>query len=383
MLSFQIDSISSDSKARKGVLKTSHGEFETPVFMPVGTQGSVKTLTPEELEKTGSEIILHNTYHLYLRPGADLFMNLGGAHNFSKWNGPILTDSGGYQVFSLADLNKITDDGVRFQSHIDGSYHFFTPESVIDIQKKIGADIIMPLDRPVPYPSEKIVAQKANRVTLNWLRISRDTFADSRNYHDYDQTLFGIVQGGIYRDLRKYAVEETVNIGFPGYSVGGLSVGEPQEIMYEMTDYTTDFLPKDKPRYLMGVGKPEDLVNCIGSGIDMFDCVLPTRVGRNGWVYTDEGRLVIKNAEFINDNSPIDEKCSCYACRTFSRSYIRHLFNAGEMLGPRMASLHNISYYQRLMKAARDAIIEDRYSKWKNEFLEKYKDSDKSGIADN
>ena len=360
------------SKARTGRLRTAHGEVETPVFMPVGTQGSVKTLTPEELARTGTTIILNNTYHLYLRPGPDLFLSAGGAHKFCGWNGPILTDSGGYQVFSLADLSTISDDGVEFQSHLDGSSHFFTPEKIIDIQKKIGGDIIMPLDRPVAYPVGKIDAQKANRMTINWAKKSLKIFKETPEYHNYSQSLFGIIQGAFFPDLRRLSIEETVELDFPGYAIGGLSVGEPKEILYELTCLSAELLPEDKPRYLMGVGKPEDLIECIGLGIDMFDCVLPTRVGRNGWVYTKYGRLVVKNAEFKDDFTPIDESCGCYTCRNFSRAYIRHLFNAGEMLGPRLASLHNITFYQRLMAEARKAIENNCFAQWKANFLQRY-----------
>ena len=361
-----------ESKARIGALTTDHGTIETPVFMPVGTQGTIKTLSPEELVCTGTTIILHNTYHLFLRPGPELLRSMGGTHEFCGWKGPILTDSGGYQVFSLADLCKISDGGVQFQSHLDGSLHFFTPESIIDIQKQIGADIILPLDRPVPYPSEKIDVQSANRLTINWAKKSFRAFKHLPDYHKYKQTLFGIVQGGVFADLRKLAIEETVELDFPGYAIGGLSVGEPKDILYEITDISTNLLPKDKTRYLLGVGKPENLVECIGLGIDMFDCVLPTRVGRNGWVYTGTGRLVIKNSQYKDDCSPIDENCGCYACRSFSRAYIRHLFNAGELLGPRLASLHNITYYQSLMAEARKAIKNQTFAVWKEQFLKNY-----------
>ncbi len=377
-MKFNITERCSDTSARTGAVYTDHGEFETPAFMPVGTQATVKTLSPLDIEETGSQIILHNTYHLYLRPGPDLFLDFGGAHNFGKWNLPLLTDSGGYQVFSLADLNKISEDGVRFQSHLDGSYHFFSPEDIIDIQKKIGADIIMPLDRPAPYPAEKIDVQKANRITLNWLKRSKNKMKELPSYYDYSQALFGIVQGGIFKDLRKYAVEETVAMDFPGYSIGGLSVGEPGELLYELADYTADLLPGSKPRYLMGVGKPDDLITCIGYGIDMFDCVLPTRVGRNGWMYTDYGRIVITNAEYKDDKSPVDENCNCYACRTFSKSYIKHLFQAGEMLGPRLASLHNITYYQKIMIQARQEINNNNFKKWQQDFLNNFRSGNNS-----
>jgi len=357
-----------DSHARVGRIITGHGEIETPVFMPVGTQGSVKTLSPEELECAGTTIILNNAYHLYLRPGPDLLVSAGGSHEFCGWNKPILSDSGGYQVFSLADLNHISDTGVQFQSHLDGSVHFFTPEGIIDIQKKIGADLIMPLDRPVAYPSEKIEAQTANRITLNWLKTSKAAFNRIPPYYNYQQALFGIIQGSVFKDLRQYAVEETLKLDMPGYAIGGLSVGEPKELLYEITAITAALLPENRPRYLMGVGKPEDIAECIGLGVDMFDCVLPTRVGRNGWVYTPEGRLVLKNARYRSDFSPVDAACDCYACRHFSRAYLRHLFIAGEMLGPRLASLHNITYYHRIVREARTAISENRFSAWKASF---------------
>lgn len=362
-----------DSGARTGKLTTGHGTVETPVFMPVGTQGAVKTLSPEELSQTQSTVILHNTYHLFLRPGPDLIRTAGGAHKFCGWDNPILTDSGGYQIFSLADLNKITDEGVQFQSHLDGAKHFFTPEIIIDIQKKIGADLIMPLDIPVPYPSEKISAQSANRKTIEWAKRSLKALNEIEDYHDYGHTLFGIVQGSVFKDLRKLSIEEIVGLGFPGYAIGGLAVGEPKSMLYDLTQFSTELLPKDMPRYLMGVGKPEDLVECIGFGVDMFDCVIPTRVGRNGWVFTQYGRMVVKNAEFKDEFTPIDESCSCYACVNFSRAYIRHLFNAGEMLGPRLASLHNITFYQTLMSDARKSIKNGSYSAWKKRFMDNYK----------
>lgn len=371
-LEFKIDYQCSGSKARTGTLSTDHGTFETPVFMPVGTQGSVKTLAPDELETTGSKIILNNTYHLYLRPGPDILKNSGGAHLFSQWKGPILTDSGGYQVFSLSDLNKVSEEGVRFQSHLDGSHHFFTPEKIIEIQKKIGADIIMPLDIPIEYPAEKKDAQSANRTTIRWALESKKAMAEIKDCYDYSQSLFGIIQGGFFKDLRKLSVEEITDMDFSGYAIGGLSVGEPKDLLFEFAAYSAGLLPEEKPRYLMGVGKPEDILECIGMGIDMFDCVLPTRVGRNGWAFTRGGRVVIKNAQYRNDMSPLDHSCDCYACRTFTRSYIRHLFNTGESLGPRLASLHNITFYHRIISEARKAIADDNFISWKKEFMTHY-----------
>ncbi len=362
----------SETRARTGELTTAHGKIETPVFMAVGTQATVKTLTPLELEQAGCQIILNNTYHLFLRPGTEVFQKAGGTHRFTGWTKPVLTDSGGFQVFSLADLNQITENGVRFQSHLDGSYHLFTPENVIETQKKIGADIIMPLDYPIEYPVDKIDAQKANRITLNWLKRCKEAFYNTDSFHDYEQDLFGIVQGSVFPDLRKYAVEATIDLDLPGYAIGGLSVGEPKELLYSMTEVCTEYLPHEKPRYLMGVGKPKDLLECISLGIDMFDCVLPTRVGRNGWLYTPEGRIIIKNSEFKNNFDPVDENCDCFTCRNFSRAYLKHLFNAGEMLGPRLATLHNLTFYNRLIKDAREAIKENRFSSWKKEFDNKH-----------
>jgi len=369
---FTVEHKDADSRARAGQFETDHGIIETPVFMAVGTQATVKTLAPNEIEEAGCQVILNNTYHVFLRPGPDTLLAAGGTHKFSNWRRPVLTDSGGYQVFSLADLNRITENGVQFQSHLDGAYHFFTPESVVDIQKKIGADIIMPLDYPVEYPVEKIDAQTANRITLNWLQRCIDTFDNTPFYHDYRQFMFGIVQGGVFPDLRRYAVEATCKHDLPGYAIGGLSVGEPKDLLYSITEVCTELLPEDKPRYLMGVGKPEDLIECISLGIDMFDCVLPTRVGRNGWFYTPEGRIIIKSSEHKDQFIPIDDTCNCYTCRNFSRAYLRHLFNAGEMLGPRLASLHNLTYYNRLVADAREAIRENKFTAWKKAFYSIY-----------
>ena len=369
---FKVTHKDAGTKARIGKLKTDHGTVETPVFMPVGTQGTVKSLSPEELLQSNTSIILNNAYHLYLRPGEELLDSIGGAHKFCGWDGPILTDSGGYQIYSLSNLNKTSDEGVQFQSHLDGSLHFFTPERIIDIQKKIGADIIMPLDKPIAYPSDKIDAQSANRLTIEWAKRSKESFENTKGYHNYKQVLFGILQGGVFTDLRKMAIEEMTELDFPGYAIGGLAVGEPKDLLFELTDFSTDFMPVEKPRYLMGIGKPEDIVESIGMGVDMFDCVLPTRVGRNGWIYTHAGRLVIKNAEFKDDLSAIDDSCNCYACKNFSRAYLRHLFNAGEMLGPRLASLHNITFYQKLIEEAKEAVRNNNYTHWKAKFLQNY-----------
>ena len=371
-MEFKVLHQSTNSKARIGKLSTDHGTVDTPVFMPVGTQGGVKTLSPIELQQTGSQIILNNTYHLNLRPGPDVVKKAGGSHKFISWPGAILTDSGGFQVFSLSDLNTITDEGVRFQSHLDGSFHYFTPKAIIEIQKKIGADIIMPLDYPIEYPAEKFDVQTSNRITIKWAVESKKAMAEVHGYYEYTQSLFGIVQGGIFKDLRKLSAEEIVALDFAGYSIGGLSVGEPKELLYEFAEYTADLLPDNKPKYLMGVGKPEDIIECIGMGIDMFDCVLPTRVGRNGWAFTRTGRLVIKNARYKEDFSPLDDTCECYTCATFERSYLRHLFNAGESLGPRLTSLHNITFYQRITREARKAISENNFISWKQNFLDNY-----------
>lgn len=360
------------TNARTGEYKTQHGLIYTPVFMPVGTQGSVKTLSPEDLNNINSEIILNNTYHLYLRPGEEIILKAGGLHKFINWNKPILTDSGGYQVFSLSDLNKITEDGVNFQSHIDGSYHLFTPARVIEIQRIFGSDIMMPLDQPVEYPSDEILTFKAHELTVKWAKLSIEFFNKIKSPHQFDQYLFGIVQGGIYKNLRDLSVNEITGLEFDGYAIGGLSVGEPKDIMYEISAYTADRLPEDKPRYLMGVGMPEDIVTAIGFGIDMFDCVIPTRNGRNGTLFTSRGKIVIKNAQYKEDFSMIDPECSCYTCRNFTKAYLRHLFHAGEILALRLASLHNIHFYMKIISDARIAINEGKYKTWMDRFLKKY-----------
>lgn len=355
------------SSARAGVLSTPHGAVETPVFMPVGTQGTVKTLSPKDLRDAGAQIVLGNTYHLYLRPGSDVIAEAGGLHSFMSWEGPLLTDSGGYQVFSLADLNKITEDGVTFQSHWDGSYHLFTPEKVIQVQIALGADIIMILDECTPYPCSYEYARRSNDMTLRWAQRCRI----EHNNKD-GQALFGIVQGSTFPDLRERSAKALVDIGFDGYAIGGLAVGEPKSVMYEMIEAAVAHLPQGHPRYLMGVGKPEDLVRGVSSGLDMFDCVIPTRNGRNGTLFTYRGKLVVKNAEYAKDFEPIDRTCSCYTCRTFTRAYLRHLFHAGEMLAPRLATLHNIHFFLDLMKQMREAILEGCFLSWRTDFEENY-----------
>jgi queuine tRNA-ribosyltransferase len=371
-LKFEIEKKDSTTSSRAGKLTLAHGVVETPIFMPVGTQGTVKTLSPDELEQIGAQIILSNTYHLYLRPGQDLIYQAGGLHKFMNWQRPILTDSGGYQVFSLAALNKVKIEGVRFQSHLDGSYHFFTPESVIEIQRKLGSDIMMVLDECTTYPCTLDQAIQSNKITLDWAKRSLEAFFNSQPLYGFDQTLFAIVQGSTYEEVRRQSANALVEMDFPGYAIGGLSVGEPKDAMFEMTRVCTEILPENKPRYLMGVGKPEDLVNAIELGVDMFDCVMPTRNARKGMVFTRNGPLVVKNATNKDDFSPIDPECQCYTCRNFTRAYIRHLFKAEEILGMRLASLHNLHFYLELMQQAREAILADRYSIWKKEFLERY-----------
>ncbi|MEK6714755.1 MAG: tRNA guanosine(34) transglycosylase Tgt [Candidatus Omnitrophota bacterium] len=368
--------------ARLGRLETSHGAIETPIFMPVGTQATVKALTSRDLEEAGAQIILGNAYHLYLRPGLEVIKNAGGLHKFMHWQKPILTDSGGYQVFSLARLRKLSDRGVEFQSHIDGSRHMLTPESVVDIQLILGSDILMPLDECVHYPCIKDEAEIAVKRTIAWARRSKlvhsqQSIVNSKNNKNYGLStighglLFGIVQGATYLDLRKYCAEELVKIGFDGYSIGGISVGEPQDLMYNLIQATCEYLPKDFPRYLMGVGTPEDIVSAVDYGVDMFDCVVPTRYGRNGTVFTSSGKIVVRNSPYISDLRPLDEECNCYVCKNHSRSYIRHLLNTDEILGAILVSYHNIYFYLRLMEKIREAIKEDRFMEFKREFLNK------------
>lgn len=376
-MKFTVDKTDSDTSARAGTLELAHGKIHTPIFMPVGTQATVKTLTPHELHDIGAEIILGNNYHLYLRPGPELMEKAGGLHKFSNWNKPILTDSGGYQVFSLAALNKIKQDGVYFQSHIDGSYHVFTPEKVIQLQRILGSDIMMVLDECLPYPTTIEDARKSNKLTVNWAERSLQEFRTSDPLYGFEQTVFAIVQGSTFEEVRRQSASELVELNFPGYAIGGLSVGEPKEAMYEMTELSASLLPVDKPRYLMGVGKPEDIVRAISYGVDMFDCVLPTRNGRKGTVFTWGGQMILKNAVFKDDFSPIDERCGCYTCRNFTRAYLRHLFKAEEILGMRLASIHNLYFYLELVKEARLAMVENRFKQWLNQFNKNYEINNK------
>jgi queuine tRNA-ribosyltransferase len=329
--------------------------------MPVGTQGTVKTVTPDELREIGAGIILSNTYHLYLRPGHELIARAGGLHSFMGWDGAILTDSGGYQVFSLGPLRKITEAGVEFRSHIDGSPHIFTPEKVMEIQMAIGSDIAMCFDECPPYPSEFDYADHSQARTTRWAE--RCLASHTRP----DQALFGIVQGGTYAELRKRSAADLVSLGFPGYGIGGLSVGEPKELMYEMLDVTVPCLPEDKPRYLMGVGSPDALLEGVARGVDMFDCVLPTRIARNGTVFTGEGRIIVRDASYQDDFRPLDPECDCYACRHFSRAYIRHLLKAGEVLGIRLTSIHNLRFLVKMMEDMRDAILSGTFEELRKE----------------
>jgi queuine tRNA-ribosyltransferase len=347
--------------ARRGVLHTPHGDVPTPVFMPVGTAGAVKAISNETLEALDARIILGNTYHLYLRPGHERIERLGGLHDFISWHGAILTDSGGYQVFSHRELRSISEDGVQFRSHLDGSRNFFTPEKVIDIQRALGSDIAMVLDDCTPYPTGYVDAEASMELSTRWAKKCRDQW---RRTDDGSRALFGIVQGSVFPDLRRRSAEALNELDFPGTAIGGLSVGEPKDLMHEMVECTVPLLPWDRPRYLMGVGTPEDLVQAIAAGIDMFDCVLPTRNARNGCLFTSQGRIVIKNAAYAEDRGPLDPNCSCGTCRRYSRAYLRHLFLSGEHLSAVYNTLHNLTFYLDMMRKIRQAIELDFFSSW-------------------
>ncbi len=358
---FKLDAQS--GSARAATLQTARGPIQTPVFMPVGTKGTVKAMLPEELEQMGAQIILGNTYHLHLRPGEKLINKLGGLHKFINWSKPILTDSGGFQVFSLSDLNKITEEGVKFRSHLDGNECFISPEKSMEIQIDLGADIIMAFDECPPYPAEKAQVEAAVERTHRWLVRSKAAMTRS------ESLLFGIVQGGLHLDLRRRSLEQVCAQDLPGYAFGGFSVGEPIELMHEMLSVIGNEMPVDKPRYLMGVGTPSDLIMAIDNGIDMFDCVMPTRVARNGTLYTSQGKISIKRTEYKEDGGPLDPNCGCYTCQKYSRAYLRHLFLSSEILSARLNTIHNLYFYINLMKEARAAILENRWVEYRNKCL--------------
>ncbi|WP_337864956.1 tRNA guanosine(34) transglycosylase Tgt [Ignavibacterium sp.] len=370
MLRLNLIAQDKNSKARAGWFQTDHGIVETPIFMPVGTQGTVKAVNQNYLEhEIKAQIVLSNTYHLYLRPGTEILEAAGGLHKFMNWQKLILTDSGGYQVFSLTELRKLKENGVEFRSHLDGSKHFFTPEKVIQIQRSIGSDIMMVLDECAPYPCEYEYAKKSVQLTSNWAVLNKNAFINSEPKYGHTQYLFGIIQGSVYKDLRKKSAEDLLELDFDSYAIGGLAVGEPTEQMYELVDYTTDFMPFDRPRYLMGVGRPENILESIARGVDMFDCVMPTRNARNANVFTWNGTLSMRNAKYKDDFNPLDENCNCYTCRNFSRAYIRHLFVAEEILALELASIHNLYFYLELVRQARAKIIDGSFYLWKNEII--------------
>ena len=354
----------SNDKARLGEVSCAHGVIKTPAFMPVGTCATVKALKASDVKKSGAEIILGNTYHLMLRPGADLIADLGGLHKFMNWDLPILTDSGGFQVMSLSKIRKINDEGVEFSSHLNGSKYFVTPEESIKIQHKLGSDITMIFDECVSYPASYELSQKAMERSILWAKRSKDAFITRSGYG-----IFGIMQGSTFADLREISAQKLIEIGSDGYAIGGLAVGEGQEIMFKTLDYSCDFLPENKPRYLMGVGKPSDIVGAVARGVDMFDCVMPTRSGRTGQAFTKDGAINIRNAKYKIDNSPLDQDCNCYACLNHSRAYLHHLVKANEILGAMLLSEHNIFYYQNLMKNIRNAIEKDNFSNFYHEFM--------------
>jgi queuine tRNA-ribosyltransferase len=360
--------------ARLGRLHTPHGTIDTPVFMPVGTQATVKTMSPEELKEMGSGIILSNTYHLFLRPGHEIVKEAGGLHGFMNWDRAILTDSGGFQVFSLSDLRKVEEEGVSFRSHLSGQPLFISPEKSMEIQNALGADIIMAFDECPPYPAERRYVRDSMDRTHRWLKRCVEAHQCPE-----DQALFGIVQGGMYKDLRQESAKQITSVELPGYAIGGLSVGEPKDLMYEMLELTTPLLPQNKPRYLMGVGSPDALVEGVIRGVDMFDCVLPTRIARNGTTMTSQGRVVVRNAKYARDFTPLDPECDCYTCRNYSRAYLRHLIKADETFGIRLTTYHNLYFLLRLMEQVRQAILEDRLQDFRDAFFEKYYGSDENG----
>ena len=363
---FELEHVSADSGARAGTIHTPHGSIKTPVFMPVGTKATVKTMTPEELEGIGAQIILGNTYHLYLRPGQEVMRAAGGLHKFMNWSKPILTDSGGFQVFSLTDNRKIDEEGVTFRSHIDGSEHFISPEKSIEIQKDLGSDIMMAFDECVSYPADYDYTKSSMERTIRWLDRCIEEATNE------DQGLFGIVQGGFYEDLREISAKETVARDLPGYAIGGISVGEPKDEFVRILKHTTPFLPEDKPRYNMGIGTPDYLFESVQYGIDMADCVLPTRVARNGLGMTSSGKVNIRNAKYRLDFSPLDEECDCYCCKNYTKAYLRHLFSVNEILGSRLITIHNLYFLTRMMEDMREAIFADRFLAYKEEFFNKY-----------
>ncbi len=369
-----------DNKSRTGIVETSRGIINTPVFMPVGTQGTVKAMSPEELQEIGSEIILSNTYHLYLRPGHEIIYKVGGLHKFMNWHGPILTDSGGFQVYSLSSLRRISDEGVEFRSHIDGSLHFIGPDKAMEIQAMLGSDIAMAFDECVPYPADYDYAARSLELTTKWAKRCKeyhkgigvsahgntDMFTHTLPYtHAFTQSLFGIIQGGMYKDLRKRSLEELVEIGFDGYAAGGLSVGEPKEEMYEVVEFIGGLMPAEKPRYLMGVGDLLDVLVAVENGFDMFDCVMPTRNARNGTLFTSRGRISIKRTEYKADESALDPECNCYTCRNYSRAYLRHLFLSKEILSMRLNTIHNLYFYIHFFERLRDSIEEGTFKQFK------------------
>ena len=360
--------VDKNSGARYGILHTPHGDVEVPMFMPVGTLATVKTLSPEEIKSIGSGVILANTYHLHLRPGEDIVAKAGGLHNFMKYDGPMLTDSGGFQVFSLQDNRKISEEGVTFKSHLNGDKLFFTPEKVIEIEEKLGADIIMSFDECIPYPASYEYAKRSVERTLRWAKRGKDAHKRS------DQALFGIVQGGEYEDLRRYSATELAKMDFPGYSIGGTSIGEPKDVCFKMIDYSIKYLPFDKPRYLMGVGSIDYILEGIAKGVDMFDCVLPTRIARHGTLMTSKGRVNIKGAQYKEDFTPLDDECDCYTCKNYTKAYLRHLYVCDETFGKRLLSIHNLRFLIRIVEGARKAIQEDRFLEYKDEILKKFGD---------
>ncbi len=364
-VTYELLHVDKTTGARRGIVHTPHGDIQTPIFMPVGTQATVKSMTVEELKENGAQIILSNTYHLYLRPGSKLVKKAGGLHNFMRWDRPILTDCGGFQVFSLSDLRTITEEGVEFKSHLDGSKHFFSPEKVMEIEEELGADIIMSFDECCPYPSTYEYTKNSMERTTRWAKRCKEV-------HKTNQAIFGIIQGGFYEDLRKKSAEDLIALDFPGYAIGGISVGEPKEEYIKMLKYTAPLMPENKPRYLMGVGSPDYLLEAAMAGIDMCDCVLPTRIARNGTAMTSHGKLVVRNAGYAEDFSPLDPECDCYACKNYTRAYIRHLIKCNEILGVRLLSIHNIKFLTNLMERVRIEIENDNLLNFVKEFYKKY-----------